>query len=260
MVRAVCLFLAHNPLLLLFATVALGYPISRLRIRGASLGVASILFAGIALGALVITPDLDPALKKDLGHTMKLIYELGLAVFVYAMGLAIAGSFWAAFSREGLKKNATVFVVMLVATGTVAVAARLLHFNARYAAGLLAGSFTNMPALAGVIERVKAMAGADPVLTAQPTVASAIAYPVGVLVPMLVILLSRRVLKVDLQAEAQGLTAYHTGVSRLDARTVRITRPEVAGRSHRDLRDRWHCKVVFARLRRGGEIRWWTRT
>ena len=75
-----------------------------------------------------------------------------------------------------------------------------------------------MPALAGVIERVKATAGGDPVLIAQPTVASAIAYPVGVLVPMLVILFSRRVLKVDLKAEARGLTTYHTGVSRLDSR------------------------------------------
>ena len=255
MVHAVCLFLAQNPLLLLFATVALGYPISRLQVRGASLGVASILFAGIALGALVITPDLDPALKQDLGHSMKLVYELGLAVFVYAMGLAIAGSFWAAFSREGIKKNATVLVVMLVATAVVAIGARLLHFNARYAAGLLAGSFTNMPALAGVIERVKATAGGDPVLIAQPTVASAIAYPVGVLVPMLVILLSRRVLKVDLKAEAQGLTAYHTGVGRLDSRTVRVTDPAAAGCTHRDLRDRWGCKVVLARLRRDGETR-----
>lgn len=255
MVHAICQFLAHNALLLLFLTVALGYPISKLQVRGAGLGVASILFAGIALGALVITPDLDPAVKKDLGHTFHLIYELGLAVFVYAMGLAIAGSFWAAFSREGIKKNAVVLVVMLVATAAAAAGARLLHFNARYAAGLLAGSFTNMPALAGVIERVKAMAGADPVLTAQPTVASAIAYPIGVLVPMLVILFSRKVLGVDLQAEAQSLTTYHTGVHRLDARTVRVTRPEAVGLGHRDLRDRWDCKVVFARLRRDGETR-----
>ena len=34
--------LAAHPLLLLFAVVALGYPISKIRIAGASLGIASI--------------------------------------------------------------------------------------------------------------------------------------------------------------------------------------------------------------------------
>jgi len=74
--------LASSPLLLLFAVVALGYPISKIRIAGASLGIASILFAGIAIGAL------DPRLKLP-----EMTYLLGLAVFVYAIGLSSAQSF-----------------------------------------------------------------------------------------------------------------------------------------------------------------------
>jgi putative transport protein len=248
-------FFAHNPLLLLFAVVALGYPISKIRIAGASLGIASILFAGIGLGAVVVAPDLDPALKKDISKEMKLVYELGLAVFVYAMGLAISHSFWSAFSKEGIKKNAVVAAVMLLSTGLIVVVARALHFDSRYAAGLLTGSFTNMPALAGVIELVKAIPGVDAVEIAKPTVASAIAYPVGVLVPMLAILLSRRFFRVDLQEEAKGLHHYNSGLGRLSARTVRVSRPEAEGLTHVDLRDRANCKVVFGRLRRGEEYR-----
>ena len=63
-------FFASSPLLLLFAVVALGYPLSKIRIAGASLGIASILFAGIAIGAL------DPRLKLP-----EITYLLGLAVF-----------------------------------------------------------------------------------------------------------------------------------------------------------------------------------
>ncbi len=253
MLEQVLFFFARNPLLLLFAVVALGYPISKIRVAGASFGIASILFAGIALGALVMAPGLDPTLKGEISKDMKLVYELGLAVFVYAMGLSISHSFWAAFSREGLRKNAVVFLVMLMSTAFVVLLARVMGFNARYAAGLLTGSFTNMPALAGVIERVKA-SGASPLELAQPTVASAIAYPIGVLVPMLVIFLSAWVFRVNLQEEADGLKAYQAGHQKLEAWTLRVTRPEAEAMAKRDLCAAGGLRVVFGRVLRNADL------
>ena len=254
MIEQVLYFFAHNPLLMLFAVVALGYPISKIRIAGASFGIASILFAGIALGALVMAPGLDPGLKKDISKEMKLVYELGLAVFVYAMGLSISHSFWAAFSREGMKKNAVVFLVMLASTVFVVLLAKLMGFNARYAAGLLTGSFTNMPALAGVIERVKTMSGVGPVELAQPTVASAIAYPIGVLVPMLIILVSAKVFRVNLREEADGLKDYQTGHQKLEVWTVRVTKPEAESMTKHDIRSPQGLHVVFGRVLRKAEL------
>jgi putative transport protein len=254
MIEQILFFFAHNPLLMLFAVVALGYPISKIRVAGASFGIASILFAGIALGAFVMAPGLDPGLKKDISKEMKLVYELGLAVFVYAMGLAIAQSFWAAFSREGLQKNAVVFLVMITSTAFVVLLARLMGFNARYAAGLLTGSFTNMPALAGVIERVKSMGGVGPVELAQPTVASAIAYPIGVLVPMLVILVSAKVFGVNLREEADGLKDYQVGHQKLEVWTLRVTKAEAEAFRKRDLCAAGRFKVVFGRVLRRAEL------
>ncbi len=248
------LFLAHNPLLLLFAVVALGYPISKIRIAGASLGIASILFAGIALGALVIRPDLDPGLRHNLSLEMKLVYELGLAIFVYAMGLSIAHSFWAAFSREGLRKNAVVLVALVASTAFVVVLARLLHFNARYAAGLMTGSLNNMPALAGVVDRVKSMPGMGPLQVAEPTVASAIAYPFGVVVPMLALLVAPRLFRVDLRKEAEGLKEYQTGHHSLEVWTIRVTRPEAASLRKHDLCAEHGFRVVFGRVLRKAEL------
>ena len=254
MIEQVLFFFAHNPLLMLFAVVALGYPISKIRVAGASFGIASILFAGIALGAWVMAPGLDPVLKKDITKEMKLVYELGLAVFVYAMGLSISHSFWAAFSREGMKKNAVVFLVMLTSTAFVVVLAKAMGFNARYAAGLLTGSFTNMPALAGVIERVKTMTGVGPVELAQPTVASAIAYPIGVLVPMLIIMISAKVFRVNLREEADGLKDYQTGHQKLEVWTLRVTRPEAESMTKRDLCAAGNLHVVLGRVLRKAEL------
>jgi putative transport protein len=254
MIEAILFFFAHNPLLMLFAVVALGYPISKIRIAGASFGIASILFAGIALGALVMAPGLDAALKKDISKEMKLVYELGLAVFVYAMGLSISHSFWAAFSREGMQKNAVVAITMVASTGFVVLLAKVLGFNARYAAGLLTGSFTNMPALAGVIERVKAMPGLGPVELAQPTVASAIAYPVGVLVPILMLLVAPRLFRVNLREEADGLKDYQTGHQKLTVWTIRVTKPEAESLNKRGLCDGGRLRLVFGRVLRNAEL------
>jgi len=232
-------FFASSPLLLLFAVVALGYPLSKIRIAGASLGIASILFAGIAIGAL------DPRLKLP-----ELTYLLGLAVFVYAIGLSSAQSFWNSFNRQGLRKNLLVALVMLASTGLVVLLARLLHFSPRMAAGLLTGSFTNSPALAGVIERVKA-AGGTPENLAEPVVAYSIAYPIGVLVPMAWVLLSRRFLKGNAAAEAEAHAA--SGLPRLDAAWIRVTNPAVVNLTKHFLCEKAGIQLVFGRILRGGE-------
>jgi putative transport protein len=49
--------LIDNPFLLLFVVAAVGYPLGRIKIAGSSLGVAAVLFVGLAVGAL------DPNLK-----------------------------------------------------------------------------------------------------------------------------------------------------------------------------------------------------
>ncbi len=235
-------FFASSPLLLLFAVVALGYPISRIRIAGASLGIASILFAGIAIGAL------DPRLKLP-----EMTYLLGLAVFVYAIGLSSAQSFWNSFSGRGLKKNALVAIVMVTSTGLVALLAHLLGYSPRLAAGLLTGSFTNSPALAGVIERVKA-SGGTPESLAEPVVAYSIAYPIGVLIPMLYVLLSKKFFKRDAVAEEDDSRSYRTGLPRLDVRSILVTNPEVVNLTKHFICEKLGTKLVFGRILRDGTL------
>ncbi|MCB0162126.1 MAG: transporter, partial [Caldilineaceae bacterium] len=69
--------LVEQPLLLLFLVSAIGYVIGRIRIAGVSLGVAAILFVGLAFGALSPELSLPPVLV-----------EMGLIIFVYTIGLS----------------------------------------------------------------------------------------------------------------------------------------------------------------------------
>ena len=119
--------LRANPLLLLFAVVALGYPLGRLKIGGSGLGVASVLFAGLAIGAL------DPDLKLP-----ETVYQLGLVLFVYTIGLSNGRSFFASFRRRGLRDVAFV-------AGTLACAAFLTwgaFAGFGLSPGMAAGLFT----------------------------------------------------------------------------------------------------------------------
>ncbi|MCA9946515.1 MAG: hypothetical protein KC449_23700, partial [Anaerolineales bacterium] len=85
--------LQANPLLLLFLVVAIGYLLGQIRIGGNSMGVAAVLFVGLAFGAL------DPALQMP-----QIILDLGLVLFVYTIGLANGPGFFSKFRREGLRE------------------------------------------------------------------------------------------------------------------------------------------------------------
>lgn len=169
MLEAVIAVLRDHPLLLLFVIAAIGYPIGRINIGGFSLGIAAVLFVGLGIGAL------DPYLT-----TPPLLYEFGLVLFVYTIGVSSGPAFFAALKRGGIYSNITVAGVIIVAAGIVALATKFLGLSGPYAAGLLSGSLTNTPALAAALERLK-NAGVDATIQTEPVVAYSVAYPMGVI-------------------------------------------------------------------------------
>jgi putative transport protein len=231
--------LLQNPLLLLFVVAAIGYPLGRIKVWGTSLGIAGVLFAGLAIGAL------HPDLKLP-----EVVYLLGLAIFVYTVGLASGPGFFASFRRKGLRDNGLVVAVLTMAAGLVFAAARVLHLKPALAAGMFAGSLTNTPALAGEIDFLKRWApgGAhDPMLT-DPVVGYSIAYPMGVLGVILAIAVLQRLWKVDYAAESQQSRELREAKGHLVSRTVRITDPAHSGRAIGELFRKHHWEVVFGRI------------
>lgn len=173
-------FLVDNPLVVLFGVAAVGFLLGRIRVGGFSLGVSAVLFVGLAVGAL------DP----DIGLPA-IVFELGLIVFVYTVGLAGGPGFVAALRRHGIRENAAVVAVLAAAGGLVVALAGLLDLSAPEGAGLFAGSLTNTPALATVLEALSSGDARGSV--AEPVVAYSLAYPIGVLgVIVAITVLTRR--------------------------------------------------------------------
>jgi len=237
--------LADNPLLLLFIVAAVGYPLGRIRIMGNSLGVAAVLFAGLAVGAV------DPGLKLP-----EIIYVLGLVLFVYTVGLSSGADFIASLRQEGFRTNLLVISILVLATVLAAATHLLFGFRGTMAAGIFAGSLTNTPALAAALETIKGMSEAHlhSRLVSEPVVGYSIAYPMGVVGSLLAISIFQKIWRVDYAAEARELKKYGACGEQLQNMTIKVTNPESGEAVIDELSNRYGWGVVFGRFKHNGKV------
>lgn len=228
--------LIAHPLLLLFLVAGIGAPLGRIRVGGTRLGVAAVLFAGLAVGAV------DPSLRLP-----EIVYELGLVLFIYPIALASGPAFFAAFRRKGLRDNLLVAGTLLVAAALTVALQAILHLAPPLTVGLFAGSLTNTPALAAALEVLRTGPLTEAV-RAQPVVGFSIAYPMGVLGMILALMIARRVWRVDFEAEAKALRGMGTVHQHLEPRTIEVLRESALGRPLAEIAAAEGWSVVFTRI------------
>ncbi|WP_211489762.1 TrkA C-terminal domain-containing protein [Georgenia thermotolerans] len=159
--------LASTPLLTMAIVVALGTLLGAVPFGPVRFGPAGALFVGLAIGAL------DPRLGEGLG----LVQTLGLALFVYTVGLAAGSGFFRDVRRQLPLMGGSV-VVLAVVAGAAMAGGALLGLAPPLRSGAFAGAMTSTPALAAATS----LAGTD-----EPAVGYSLAYPVGVTVTILVV-------------------------------------------------------------------------
>jgi putative transport protein len=216
--------LAVNPILLLFTVIGLGYLLGNIRVFGFNLGVAAVLFVGLALGALderLALPDY--------------IYVIGLVLFVYAIGLQSGTGFFSSFRKRGLRINVVALSILCAGAAVAIILKSVMRLSAPSAAGLFCGALTNTPALAATIETIENMKGTLPpdslkLYLESPVVTYGLAYPFGVLGVLLWFFVFVRLFKIDFAAEeAERLRDLGTGV--ILSRTFVVTNPAIAGKT-----------------------------
>src|SRR5581483_6464582 len=237
--------LIDNPILLLFVIVAIGYPLGRIRVAGSGLGVAAVLFAGLAVSAL------DPRLRLP-----EIVYSFGLALFVYTLGLSNGPAFFASFRRQGLRDALLIGGALALAAALTVGTRQLLGLDPLLAVGVFAGSLTNTPALASALEYVRHAApgaGLDERLAA-PVVGYSVTYPMGVVGTMLALVVAQRWWRVDYGREAQGLRDQALANQPLRSRSIRVMRRDAAAQTIQQLMEAQRWDVVFGRVKRAGRL------
>src|SRR4030095_16391989 len=97
--------LEQQPLMTLFLTIAIGYFVGEINIKGFSLGVGAVLFVALAMGWFA--PKAVPA---------PMVGTLGLALFLYAVGVQYGKQFFLGLtSAVGRRQNLIALVGVLLA-------------------------------------------------------------------------------------------------------------------------------------------------
>jgi putative transport protein len=215
--------LAGNPLLLLFACLAVGSALGAFRVRGFMLGPAAVLFTALALSAW----DSRLELPASIG-------TLGLAIFAYCIGVASGPSFFGAL-RHNLAAVCAV-VGLIAGSAVVAYAAgRALGLSPEVTAGVYAGSLTNTPALAAATEQAQ---------SSGPTVGYSVTYLGGVVVMLVIAAWALRRPEPEGEDDAPG--------PELVARTLEVTGRDLP--SLGDLASSGDRPVVFSRVKHDGHV------
>src|SRR5262249_22432626 len=183
-----------QPILTAFLAIGLGYLVGQISIGGFSLGVGAVLFVGLALGAFAPKAQI----VGPIGLT-------GLVMFLYGIGILYGRQFFEGMAgAAGRKYN--VLALVAVAAGLV-VALGLGHaFGVKigHTLGIFAGSMTSTATLQGALDAMK---------NSEPSIGYSIAYPFGVIGPILCIYFMTRQVQPKFPAKAQR---FHMGEVTLD--------------------------------------------
>lgn len=233
-----------SPILLLFVVAAIGYWLGTIRIKGFKMGVAAILFVGLAFGGM--SPDFK---------IPEVIVILGLTIFVYSIGLKSGPTFFATFRQRGIKDIYFIIAMLSVSAGITVGIHYLFGFDAASTGGVFAGSSTNTPALAGLLDVIRHEADADSMLAQKAVIGYSLSYPIAIFGAILAIVLAIKTLKIDFRKEEEEVKDDYPVKQAVLTRTIEVTNPDRTHITIRDLKRLHHWKVVFGRIQRvAGEV------
>lgn len=237
--------LAEYPLILLFVVASLGYLIGSFKFKGSSLGVAAVLFTGLAFGAM------NPEYQIP-----EIIFQLGLSIFVYSIGLSSGPAFFQSYKKNGIRDFLFITSVLLFTGFSAALLWLAFDFSAATITGIYTGTTTNTAALAGVIDYITNTfdASTSSSFVQDTVVGYTFSYPMGVLGGMIAIVLTERLLKIDYKKEAQDLRNEYSLGEKLTSASIKITQENQDGKQIRDLFREYKWNVTFGRLRQDGKV------
>jgi len=186
--------------MLIFALVAgTGLVLGSVRVRSIGLGIAGVLFSGLAFGHfdIKVAPDF-----------LAFARDFGLVLFVYSIGLQVGPGFFSSLRRHGLRLNLLAASVVLLGVATALAVHLVGGVEAPAVVGILGGATTNTPSLAAAGQALE-QSVTDPAALAEvaklPGLGYAVTYPFGVVGIILVMLGIRFAFRISLRKETDEL-------------------------------------------------------
>jgi putative transport protein len=180
--------IGSQPILTLFLAIGLGYLVGQISIAGFSLGVGAVLFVGLAIGAFAPKAQIT----GPIGLT-------GLIMFLYGIGILYGRQFFEGMVGVGQKYNLLALIGCVAALFVALGLGKIFGIKLGHTMGLYAGSMTSTATLQAALDVMK---------NKDPSIGYSIAYPFGVIGPILCIYFMTRLVKPKFPAKAQH---FHMG-------------------------------------------------
>ena len=238
---------------ILAIAIASGLYLAKFKIKGISLGTTWILFMGILLGHLGLR--INPMV-------LSFIKDFGLILFVFAIGLQVGPGFFHSFRKDGLPMNLLSLGLVLLAVITAYVIHLVSGENLGIMTGIMSGAVTNTPGLGAAQQTLSdavSVSGENAAQIADATygIASgyAVAYPLGVLGAIAVLLFCKALFKVNIDKEKEKASQGDDDEGSAYRLVCKVENPALFGRTvHEIVGEENPDHLVIARMKRAGKV------
>ena len=238
-----------SAILILAVVIASGLFLGKFKIKGISLGSTWILFMGILLGHLGLR--INPVM-------LSFIKDFGLILFVFAIGLQVGPGFFHSFRKDGLPMNLMAVGLVLLAVLTTYIIHLVSGENLGIMTGIMSGAVTNTPGLSAAQQTLsEANSVSAGIEDAASGIASAyaVAYPLGVLGAIAVLLLAKAVFRVDMDKEKVRASKSEDDEGNAYRLACQVENPALFGKTIHDIVGEENVDhLVIARMKRDDKV------
>lgn len=243
-------------ILLIFTVLAFGLLLGKVQLKAFTLGsTAGVLLVGLLFGYL----------EYDVTNQTE---SIGFMLFIFCVGIEAGPNFFSVMAQDGLRYMLLSLVVILLGLLACLLVQYLFGFKGSLAAGLFAGALTSTPSLVGaqdaILTRIPDLdAAGRELLINQLSSAYALSYVIGLVAIILLVRYLPKVLKMDLEQQANQLEqqrGFFRG--RRAVRTPILRAYEVDEALEQQLRNRTLREIglyektglLLERIKRDGEV------
>jgi len=234
---------AHT-ILIYSAIISLGVFLGKIRISGISLGIAFVLFAGIAASHFGFTANHE---------VVDFIKDFGLILFVFSIGLQVGPGFFSSFKRGGLTLNLLALGIVFLGGLTVVIIHFATGMSMPMLVGVMSGAVTNTPGLGAAQQTLVQVSGGGEV----PPIGLgyAVAYPFGMLGIILTMLMMRKFFKINVNEERKLYDKVQHPEEQIPERvSIQVTNRKVIGETVREIMPAINHSFVISRILHKGDL------
>lgn len=240
-------------ILVLAVVIGAGLWLGRFKFKGISIGSTWILFVGILLSHFGLR--VEPSM-------LSFVKDFGLILFVFSIGLQVGPGFFHSFRKDGLPMNMLALGMVLLAVLTTLAIHLITGEDLSIMTGVMSGAVTNTPGLGAAQQTISDATMATGGTRAAAAAASsgiasayAVAYPLGVLGAIFLVMFLRAAFRVDLNKESARAAKDEDDESNVLRIACKVENPAVFGKSLADVSvDGAEDHFVVSRVMRDGEV------